>query len=236
MPGNSAFQDVVAHARASALGHARDSTIYTTNWEGPVNPASSGALYRRAVFERVGFFDERFDACEDVEFNYRVFQARLRAYFSPKLAVLYQPRRNFLSLWKQMARYGQGRCRLIRKHPRAFSFSQMIPALFLTWLGVGGLASFHSWRVAELFLASLAVYSGVVLLFSLGLGVRHGWRHSLWAPVVYACFHLGLGAGFIKEFFIARWRRTPSWGNHADVPSIKLGKATSKRVSESGRA
>jgi len=36
MPGNTNFQNVVANARATALGHGLDSTIYTAEWEGPV--------------------------------------------------------------------------------------------------------------------------------------------------------------------------------------------------------
>jgi GT2 family glycosyltransferase len=226
-PDNTAFQNVVADARATPLGHARDSTIYATNQEGPVNPSSSGAMYRREVFDAVGFFDERFDACEDVEFNYRVFQAGLRSFHSPKLTVVYQPRSNLRSLWKQMARYGQGRCRLIRKHPEAFSFSQMIPASLLAWLGIGGMASCYSWRVAEFFLATLGVYFAVVLLFSLGLGVRHGWRHFLWAPVVYPSIHLGLGAGFLKEFLWARRNRAPL--NSSAAPSAGFSPSTVSR-------
>src|SRR5205085_6312603 len=45
--GNNAFQKAVAAARASALGHGRDSTIYSTELEGFVNPTSSGASYRK---------------------------------------------------------------------------------------------------------------------------------------------------------------------------------------------
>ena len=234
MPGNTVFQDVVAHARATSLGHGRDSTIYTTNWEGPVNPSSSGALYRREVFDRVGFFDERLDACEDVEFNYRIFRAGLRSFYSTRLKVLYEPRKDLVSLWKQMVRYGQGRCRLIRKHTDAFSISQIIPAAFLVWLVVGGIFSLVSWRVGELFLASLAVYVGVVLLFSCRLGVKYGWRHLVTAPAIFACIHLGLAAGFLKEFVMARWRPilhgirpdySPSVSIGAsDVPTARLGR------------
>ena len=209
MAGNSVFQDVLAHARATPLGHARDSTIYTTDWEGPVNPSSSGALYRREVFDRVGFFDERLDACEDVEFNYRIFKAGLRSFCSTKLAVVYQPRKDLGSLWKQMVRYGQGRCRLLRKHTDAFSVSQIIPAALLVWLVVGGISSLISWQVAEFFFAPVAVYLGIVLLFSCGLAMRYGWRHLVIAPGVFACIHLGLGAGFLKEFVMAGWRPIP---------------------------
>jgi succinoglycan biosynthesis protein ExoA len=220
MPGNTVFQDVVAHARATPLGHGRDSTIYALNWEGPVNPSSSGALYRREAFDRVGFFDERLDACEDVDFNYRVFKAGLHSYFSPKLAVFYRPRSDFKSLWKQMLRYGRGRCRLVRKHPDAFSVSQMIPPALLVWLGIGGIASLCSGRFAELFLATLAFYVAVVLGFSARLALRYGWSHLVLAPVVYLWIHLGLGAGFLAEFLQAGSGRSSFREKSMDGPPI----------------
>src|ERR1700751_3805713 len=161
-------------------------------------------MYRGEVFDRVGFFDDRFDACEDGEFNYRLHTAGLRSFYSTKLQVVYEPRRNLLSLWKQMMRYGQGRCRLVRKHPEAFSISQIIPAMFLVWLVVGGILSLRSWQIADLFLASAFFYFATVLVFSCQLGVKYGWRHFLVGPAVFACIHLGLGAGFLKEFLLAR--------------------------------
>jgi succinoglycan biosynthesis protein ExoA len=90
-PTNAWFQEVVAHARATLIGHGRDSTIYAIDREGFVDPTSSGAAYRRSVFERVGLYDERFDACEDVEFNHRVYRAGIPSYLSSRLAVVYQP-------------------------------------------------------------------------------------------------------------------------------------------------
>jgi succinoglycan biosynthesis protein ExoA len=204
-PGNTVFQDVVAHARATPLAHARDSTIYTTKWEAPVNPSSSGALYRREVFDRIGFFDERLDACEDVDFNYRVFKAGLRSFYSSKLAVLYEPRKDLASLWKQMLRYGQGRCRLIRKHPDAFTVSQIVPAAFLLWLIIGGIVSFASGRIFELFLLTVAVYAATVLAVSAGLAAKYGRDHLVIGPAVFVCVHVGLGAGFVKEAVFGRW-------------------------------
>ena len=220
MSDNTVFQDVVAHARATPLGHGQDSTIYATNWEGPVNPSSAGALYRRSVFDRIGCYDEGFDACEDVEFNYRVFKAGLRSYLSPRLAVLYRPRGDLKSLWKQMLRYGRGRCRLVRKHPDAFSVSQIIPLAFLVWLGVGTVSSFFSGRIAEFFLVILAAYLLVVLAFSAGLALRYGWRHFVLAPVVYAAIHFGLGAGFLVELLAAGRGQDRSWKNHIDAPPL----------------
>jgi glycosyltransferase involved in cell wall biosynthesis len=202
VPDNTGFQQVVAHARATVLGHGRDSTIYTTGFSGFCDPCSSGALYRRTVFDRVGFYDETFDACEDVEFNYRVRTAGLSSYFSPRLQVLYQPRLNLLGLWRQMHRYGRGRLRLAGKHPRAFSISQAVPAGLLIFVLFGGLISMLSTQFSRCYIGGLFVYLLVILGFSVALGVRYGLRHLSLAPLVYLVIHLGLGTGFLSELLM----------------------------------
>lgn len=197
--GDSAFQRVLADVRSTRLGHGADSTIYNTRYEGPVDPSSAGAMYRKSVFEKIGYYDEDFDACEDVEFNKRVLKAGLKSYTNPGLAVFYRPRSSFSSLWKQMLRYGRGRCRLIRKHPDAFTISQIIPATFLLWVIGGALAGLLSPSIFLLYGCSILLYLTVVLGYSLSLGWRLGRAHLMLAPLLYPTIHLGLGAGFLSE-------------------------------------
>jgi glycosyltransferase involved in cell wall biosynthesis len=203
--GNSFFQKGVAQARATALGHGRDSSIYNLIYEGPVNPSSAGAFYRRTVFERVGLYDENFDAAEDVEFNYRVFKSGLASYISPRLAIEYQPRSTLQGLWRQMARYGKGRCRLVRKHPHAFSLSQLAPTVLLLWLVLGGAVSLVASPFFLIYAFSLALYAAAIAFFSLGIAYRHGLALFFITPAIFATIHLGLGAGFLAETL--RWKR-----------------------------
>jgi succinoglycan biosynthesis protein ExoA len=197
--GNDVFQKGVAQARATALGHGRGSTIFDLTYEGPIHPSSAGALYRRSVFNRVGFYDESFDAAEDVEFNHRVFKAGLISYISPRLAIEYQPRKNFGALWRQMVRYGRGRCRLIKKHQDAFSFSQIIPTILLLWLLLGTSASLLSRPFSIVFVFSLATYAATILFFSFKIAWRHGFALLPITPAIFVTIHLGLGAGFLAE-------------------------------------
>jgi len=129
---------IIADARASTLGHGRDSLIYDMTHSGFVHPASSGATYRREIFEKLGNYDTSFDACEDVEFNTRVREAGYKAYTDPRVAVYYEPRQSFSGLFRQMMRYGTGRVRLTRKHPESASLSQWAPAVLVAALACLG--------------------------------------------------------------------------------------------------
>ncbi len=208
-PGLTPFQQSVALARASRLGHGGNSLIYG-DYEGFASPVSNGAAYKREVFEKVGYVDEDFDACEDVEFNHRVEQAGLKAYTSPKIAVRYYPRENLPPLIGQMQRYGRGRTRLYRKHPVLLSLSALAPACFaggaaafVTLLGLDlicGLSAFLTLILSALSLALLA-YAVLVGLTTFRLCREHGWSHVRRLPLVFLAVHGGLGVGMWEEFF-----------------------------------
>ncbi len=136
VPAATALQRAIAAARSSWLGHHPDSYIYSCE-EGFVPAKSVAVAYRRSVFEQVGTFDERFDACEDVEMNHRIDRAGLRCFFTPEAAVHYAPRDSLSGLFRQLVRYGRGRVRLLRKHPETFSLTSLLPAFFLLGCAAG---------------------------------------------------------------------------------------------------
>lgn len=204
-PVGSPMGQIIANVRASTLGHGRDSLIYDMRYAGFVDPASSGASYRRQVFYTVGLYDESFDACEDVEFNTRVRKAGLTAYTDPALAVYYEPRSNLKALFLQMTRYGSGRVRLARKHPDGISVSQFAPLILLLCCVLAAVAIvillFHavpSWLLALACLPVVA-YLAAVLASSIALARKHGLGYLLRAPGIYVAIHFGLGCGMLRE-------------------------------------
>jgi succinoglycan biosynthesis protein ExoA len=206
----SPLQRAIAAARASRLGHNPSSFIYSDTPRF-VPPQSVAVAYRREVFAEVGLFDERFDACEDVEFNHRVDRAGLPCYFTPRVRLRYHPRDNLSGLFRQLQRYGRGRVRLLRKHPETFSVACLVPAVFLAGLVIGpALAALNS------LLALL--YVGAVLCYLLTVAVGSGmlaWRNRdfrmlPWLPLVFAAIHAGAGTGIWRELFAGWMRRTRS--------------------------
>jgi succinoglycan biosynthesis protein ExoA len=194
------LQRAIAAARSSWLGHHPDSYIYAS--EEQFVPAQSVAVaYRRGVFDRVGGFDERFDACEDVELNHRVDRAGLRCFLTPSVRVRYFPRSSLGGLFRQMARYGRGRVRLLRKHPETFSPGGFIPAAWLAGLLAGPLLSM-AWPVLWwIYGGATAAYLAAVLATSAAIAARRREPWLLgWSPLVFLSVHAGAGWGVLAEW------------------------------------
>jgi succinoglycan biosynthesis protein ExoA len=197
--GASTLQKAIAAARSSWLGHHPDSFIYSSVEQ--FAPAKSVAVaYRRCVFDLVGGFDERFDACEDVELNHRIDRAGLKCLFTPKIRVRYSPRSSVRGLFHQMARYGRGRVRLLRKHPETFSAGGFLTAAWLAGLLAGPLASLAWPPLWWAYGGVIALYLAIVLTTSATIAVRHREpRFLAWLPLVFLTVHAGSGWGVLAE-------------------------------------
>lgn len=215
-PGLNEFELSVALCQTSLLGYKPDAEIYS-NFEGEVDPTSSGGMWTRETFDKIGYFDDKFDSCEDVDFNYRVRQASLKSYLSTKLAVFYYPRSSLQSLWRQMFRYGLGRFRFARKH------NLLVPVQWIAGAGVLGLAflallSFLFTPVFGLFKFLVTFYLLIVVLFSAGLAVKEKHLECLlYGLLIFPTIHFGMGIGFLSgllEHFTGPRQKRPTTGGN----------------------
>jgi len=202
--GATALQRAIAAARSSRLGHHPDSFIYSSQ-EGFVPAASVAVAYRRPVFDEIGYFDERFDACEDVELNHRIDRAGLRCFFTPAIAVRYRPRASLPGLFRQLVRYGRGRVRLLRKHPETFAFRTLLPAFVLLGF-VGGLAiMWLSPWLKLVYLVLIGLYGSLVLAFSGLIAARERDLAVLFRlPLVFLTVHAASGVGLLAEILFGK--------------------------------
>jgi succinoglycan biosynthesis protein ExoA len=196
--GATSFQQAVAVARESWLGHNPDSDIFSDRPRF-VPPDNVAVAYKSDVFAKVGMFDELFDACEDVEFNTRVRQAGLKCFFTPAIGVDYQPRGTLAGLLYQMFRYGKGRSRLGRKHPSSVTLPSLVPTLWLLWLPLTFTLGFASQVFAAAFCLSLLLYSLSILAESMRLSLRSAPEMLLRTPFVFVAIHIGFGWGFLRD-------------------------------------
>ena len=202
--GASTLQRAIAAGRSSRLGHHADSFIYSCE-EGFVPAKSVAVAYRRSVFQKIGYFDERFDACEDVELNHRIDRAGLRCFFTPEVAVRYAPRDTLRSLFRQLVRYGRGRVRLLRKHRETLSLKTLLPALFVLGCVLGAVAAWFSPVLMAGYFGVLTTYVALVTISSIGIAAhRRDPRLLPWLPLVLAAIHVGSGWGVLLELVFGR--------------------------------
>ncbi len=196
-PDINEFERAVAVCRGSFLGHDPGSVAYS-DFEGFADPTSSGAVYRREVFERVGLFDEEFDICNDVDFNHRVKVQGLKSFISPKLKVFLYPRSTIQLLWRHMNRIGMGRYKFASKH-NIFSPLQWFAAVGIIGLCLLLLLSLISRPLFEVFRTILAFYLLIVIGYSLILYLREKRLGCLlYGPVIFPAIHFGIGLGVLK--------------------------------------
>jgi len=193
----------IAVARKTWLGHSQNSYIYS-NSEGFVDPMSSGFAYDRSVFEKVGYFDESFDAAEDVEFHFRLKQVGIMAYTSPDLLIYSYPRESLSSLFRQQVRYGVGRARLARKHMGGLTKETPIPSIIFLFFIASPFAALLSIRSPAIGLA-YGTLMGLYWLVLVATGIKEAISRKRFFPGIFVSMgiwitHMGLGWGFLRSF------------------------------------
>ncbi len=212
----TAFQKAVGAARHSWLGHNPDSANFCDQpqWVEPTNVA---VAYRREVFEKIGLFDESFDACEDVDFNTRASQAGLTCYFTPEIQVEYEPRATWKGLLYQMSRYGTGRYRLSRKHKESLTLAALVPPMWLAWLIGSAIVGLFWEPSAWLCGASIALYLGVLVGEAFRQARQNRGAGVLRITQAFMAIHLGFGLGFWKAVLA----KVPVTSNRESIPTLK---------------
>lgn len=151
----------------------------------------------RAMFEKVGGYDESFIANEDAEFDRRVRLVGGKIWLAAELQVDYLPRTTLGKLFKQYQRYGQGRAQNYRKHGERLRARQMMPPVLVAGLA----ATLVLGAVWPAFLLFPALYLLGLAGASLALFVRKPEPCTLLAGAAAATMHLAWGSGFIAEMF-----------------------------------
>jgi len=196
-----------AYHSAFSVGGAK---FHNTEYEGWLDTVTYGC-WPRKVFDRVGLFDEELVRNQDDEHNLRLTRAGGRVWQSRRIKSWYRPRASLTALFRQYMQYGYWKVRVIQKHRRPASIRHLVPAAFVATLIVLGCASL-SWAPALWLLTGVAsLYVLCVLVASVLMAVRTSLRLLPILPLVFACYHLGYGYGFLMGvLYFLVLRRKPA--------------------------
>jgi succinoglycan biosynthesis protein ExoA len=153
--------------------------------------------FPRALWERLGGFDESLSANQDFDFNYRARVAGFDVILDRRIKATYVARPTLAALWRQYVRYGFWKFRMLRKDARAIQWRQVPAALVLPWV-LATIVAFALWPSRATGLAA-GLYPAVLLAGAFHLAVRGAGVAQ--ALVALATVHLGWSAGFWRGVF-----------------------------------
>ncbi len=193
--GSTPIQSAIAFAMTSRAGTG-DAHFHRGGPAGPSDTVYLG-VFQRSALEQVGLFDESLIRNQDYELNHRLREAGGIVYFSPELAVEYQPRASIGRLVSQYFQYGQWKRHVLSLHRGSLRLRQLAPPVLLVCLMVSVVALFAGQRWGW----ALPVAYAVSLL---GVGAIWAIKERVATaivlmPVALAAMHLSWGAGFLRS-------------------------------------
>lgn len=203
--GKGGVQLAIAAAQNSILGTGGSPHRHLV--EGRFVEHGHHALMDLDLFRAVGGYCEAMPCNEDAEFDHRQQIAGGTIWLEPTAALIYFPRSDLRSLWKQYRRYGQGRARNLRRHGMRPRVRQLIPLSVPLAIGLALLAPIH-----PVFLIPAASWFLLCVIAGVAVGIKAGGGWAMAAGLAAATMQLSWALGFIAEWVTNPAGAAPRYG------------------------
>ncbi len=157
--------------------------------------------YKREVFDRIGYFNEKLVRNQDIEFNLRLKRAGGKIILFPDIELTYYSRSTFKELWKN--NFGNGFWVIAGAKYAALPFSKrhLVPLAFVLFLLLGPIISLVRFWFSFIYISLLAIYFVAVILFSLAHAMETKRQNVFFAAIVtYLLLHISYGVGSLLGF------------------------------------
>lgn len=189
--------NAISYVLSSPFG-VGNSSFRVSEDEGYADTAVYG-LYKKDIFEKAGYFDEKMVRNQDIEMHSRIKKAGGKFYFNPEIKSTYYTRNTVKKMLKQACGNGQWNMVLLKKGSGALSLRHLVPFFFV--LGVIG-------SIILGFIHPIFWMIGIaVIILHLGLGVYFACKKTkkigqiLTMPFLFISLHFSYGLGYIRGLF-----------------------------------
>lgn len=190
-------EDVISYVLSSPFG-VGNSSFRVSETEGYVDTAVYG-LYKKSVFEEVGYFDEQLVRSQDLEMHGRIRRNGGKFYFNPAIKSTYYTRNNVEKMLRQAYGNGKWNMVLLKRGGSSLSLRHLIPFAFVIF--VFGFIVFG-------FITPWIWYLGTaVLILHLCLGIVFALRKTqkivqvIKMPFLFILLHFSYGLGYFAGIF-----------------------------------
>ncbi len=157
--------------------------------------------YKREVFDRIGYFNEKLVRNQDIEFNLRLKRAGGKIILFPDIEFTYFARSTYKDLWRNSFWNGFWVIAGAKYAALPFSKRHLVPLAFVLFLLIGLLISLLASCFSFIYISLLTIYLVVVILFSFAHAMQAKKKHVFFAAIVsYPVLHISYGVGSLLGF------------------------------------
>jgi lipopolysaccharide/colanic/teichoic acid biosynthesis glycosyltransferase/glycosyltransferase involved in cell wall biosynthesis len=199
LPGADTYSASVVQAITTHRFGVGNSEFRLKPEAGPADTVPFG-FFKRELFGKIGYFDERLVRCQDYELNRRITASGGRIWLNPAIRVHYYNQASFLAfLRKQISKEGPYNAFLWFLAPYAIALRHGITGVFS--LGIlGGILLSAFYKCCALpFAALMTLYLVIGCVAGTQQAIRYReWRHVVMFPFGVFLFHFTHGLGFLS--------------------------------------
>ncbi len=197
MPGNEKYSAAIVQALTTHKFGVGDSGFRLGQGPGKADTVPYG-FFRRELFSKMGFFDERLVRGQDYELNRRIASAGGIIWRNPEIRIFYH---NQPSLWaflkKQVIREAPYNAYMWYLAPHAFALRHAITGFFALGI-ISGLLLWHWSLIRLIYVFVLGLYAVLATVSSFQQGIKYRqWRHVFVLPLCFFSYHFTHGIGLL---------------------------------------
>lgn len=195
--------DIITKVLSSPFG-VGNSSFRVSDTEGYADTAVYG-LYKKQIFDEVGYFDESLVRNQDIELHARIRNSGGKFYFNPEIKSVYYTRNTVKKMLKQAFQNGEWNPIVSKKTKGTLSLRHMIPFVFVSFLGIT--------TFLGLFKKTFWYFETAVLVLHLIFGFifarkkTNNPKELIQMPLLFLLLHLSYGTGFLVGLFHKSERR-----------------------------
>lgn len=150
-------------------------------------------LYRKAVFEQVGCFDESFVRNQDNNMHARIREAGGKFYYDPRIKSVYYSRDSYKKMCRQGFLNGKWNIIGLKKNKGSVSLRHLIPLFFVCSLVILSIGAYFYSSIGFVLIAELILYMTCALCAA--LSKTKNIKNVLIMWILFPMLHISYGCG-----------------------------------------
>ena len=160
-------------------------------------------FFKKSIFQKIGFFDERLIRCQDYEFNQRIVKNGGAIWLDSKIRVKYFNQTSIIAFYKkQLFKEAPFNPYMWYIAPYTFTLRHAVTGLFSAGVILGGILSYEFTHIKSVYLITILFYFSLSVISSIQQSIRYqSLMLFIVLPISFFSFHFLHGLGIILGIF-----------------------------------